>query len=75
MVEEWTVLSMHGLSDNAKNVFNEMVRMDGDVDAQGRPLLRRERLHALAASELHFALICQRPGWDIKVTLTLTCRP
>mmetsp|Transcript_66622 Transcript_66622/g.134304 ORF Transcript_66622/g.134304 Transcript_66622/m.134304 type:complete len:423 (+) Transcript_66622:153-1421(+) len=65
-VEEWSVLQMHGLSEGASTIFNEIARVDGDVDAQGRPMLRREKLHALAASELHFALICQRPGWDVK---------
>ena len=42
-----------------------MAPFTGEADLQGRPVLRRERLGLLAANDLHFALVCQRPVSDI----------
>jgi hypothetical protein len=61
----YAVTRMHGLSDQALPLFYEITKSDGDVDEHGRPLLRRERLKALAANELLFGLVCQRPAHEI----------
>jgi hypothetical protein len=64
-LDQFAVTRMHGLSDQALRLFYEITKTDGDVDEHGRPLLRRERLKALAANALLFALVCQRPAHEV----------
>jgi len=64
-IDHFALTHMHGLCDEVHNMFWELNKLDGTVDNQGRPALKRDRLKVLAATELHFALLCQRPVHEV----------
>jgi len=62
---EFAVEHMNGLNEKAPAKFIEFCGLDNMTDLQGRPVIKRERLLKLSASEMHFALLCQRPPFEI----------
>lgn len=70
LLDEFTVLSMNGLANNTRLKFVEFSKLDKQTDIHGRPMLKRERLISMCCSHLHFALMVQRPVFDIEDLIT-----
>ena len=64
-IDEFAVTHMTGLTSRAGELFSKWSVEDGEKSSTGKPMLHRDRLKFMAASDLTFALICHRHLDDI----------